>query len=65
VISEDLIIRQQRQDRIAFLYLKGWTQKEIAVEMHITLRTVQRYYANIRTNQRPKLRGPRAGRKAS
>lgn len=57
--SHDLTIRRRRQERIALLAGRGWTQPEIAIEMRIDIRTVQRYYAAIREGRQPRTRGPK------
>lgn len=64
VDTRDLIIRTKRQERIAFLKSKEWTAPEIAVEMRLSVRTVQRYVANIVAERQPRKRGPQARRGA-
>lgn len=56
--SHDLLTRAKRQERIAFLIGKEWQQEDIAIEMRLNIRTVQRYAAAIREGRVPRKRGP-------
>ena len=56
--SHDLHDRQVRHRRIMHLWAKGWEQQEIATELRIHIRTVQRYQRNQREGRLPRTRGP-------